>query len=117
MYSITNYICPVIYYILSTYVITRSFYLLIAFIQFPLHHTTHLCCSLAKLCPSVCDPMNCSTVGSLVLHYLPEFAQTRVYIEIVMLSNHLILPSIWWKDTTSGNHKSDLFLYELVFEA
>ena len=32
--------------------------------------------------------MNCSAPGFLVLHYLPEFAQT---IELVMPSNHLIL--------------------------
>ena len=29
------------------------------------------CCSVAKLCPILCDPMDCSTVGSSVL---PEFA-------------------------------------------
>ena len=37
------------------------------------------CCSVAKLCPTVCDPMNCSTPGFSVLHYLPEFAQTHVH--------------------------------------
>ena len=35
-------------------------------------------------------PMNCSTPGFPVLHYLPEFAQTHV-IESVMPLNHLIL--------------------------
>ena len=30
--------------------------------------------SVTKLCPTVCDPMNCSMPGSPVLHYLPEFA-------------------------------------------
>ena len=34
--------------------------------------------------------MDCSTPGSSVLQYLPEFAQIHV-IESVMLSNHLIL--------------------------
>ena len=37
------------------------------------------CCSVAKLCPTLCDPMDCSTPGSSVLHYLPEFAQTYVH--------------------------------------
>ena len=37
------------------------------------------CCSVAKLCLSLCDPMDCSTLGSSVLHYLPEFAQTHVH--------------------------------------
>ena len=32
------------------------------------------CCSVTKLCPTLCDPMDCSTPGFPVLHYLPEFA-------------------------------------------
>ena len=32
----------------------------------------------AKLCPTLCEPMGCSTPGSHVLHYLPRFAQTHV---------------------------------------
>ena len=35
------------------------------------------CCSVAKLCPILCDPMDCSTPGFPVLHYLLEFAQTH----------------------------------------
>ena len=38
-----------------------------------------VCCSVAKLCPALCDPMDCSTPGLPVLHYLPEFAQTHVH--------------------------------------
>ena len=34
--------------------------------------------------------MDCSTPGSSVLHYFPEFAQIHV-LELVMLPNHLIL--------------------------
>ena len=35
----------------------------------------HLCCCLvAKLCPTLCDAMDCSRPGFPVLHYLPEFA-------------------------------------------
>ena len=36
-------------------------------------------CSVAKLCPTYCDPMDCSMLGFLVLHYLPEFAQIHVH--------------------------------------
>ena len=32
------------------------------------------CCSVAKLCLTLCDPMACSTSGSFLLHYLQEFA-------------------------------------------
>ena len=38
------------------------------------------CCrSIAQSCPTLCDPMDCSTPGFPVLHYLPEFAQTHVH--------------------------------------
>ena len=37
------------------------------------------CCSVAKSCTTFCNPVDCSPPGSLVLHYLPEFAQIHVY--------------------------------------
>ena len=37
------------------------------------------CCSVAKLCLTLCGPVDCSTLGSSVLHYLPEFAQIHVH--------------------------------------
>ena len=38
------------------------------------------CChSVAKVCPTLCNPMDCSMPYFPVLHYLPEFAQTHVY--------------------------------------
>ena len=37
------------------------------------------CCSVAKLCLTLCDPMDCSKLGFPVLHSLPEFAQTHVH--------------------------------------
>ena len=37
------------------------------------------CCSVAKLCPTLCDPMDCSRSGLPVLHYLLEFVQTYVH--------------------------------------
>ena len=48
------------------------------------------CCSVTKLCLTLCDPMNCSTPGFPVLYYLLEFAQTHFHW-LVMPSNHLIL--------------------------
>ena len=35
--------------------------------------------SVAQLCPTLCDPMDCSMPGFPVLHHLPEFAQTHVH--------------------------------------
>ena len=35
--------------------------------------------SVAQSCPTLCDPMNCSTSGLPVHHQLPEFTQTHVH--------------------------------------
>ena len=35
--------------------------------------------SVAQLCPTLCDPMNRSTLGLPVHHQLPEFTQTHVH--------------------------------------
>ena len=35
--------------------------------------------SVAQSCPTLCDPMNCSTPGLPVHHQLPEFTQTHVH--------------------------------------
>ena len=38
-----------------------------------------ICYSLAKSCPPLCNPMDCSMPGFHILHYLPEFAQIHVH--------------------------------------
>ena len=35
--------------------------------------------SVAQSCPTLCDPMNCSTPGLPVHHQLPEFTETHVH--------------------------------------
>ena len=37
------------------------------------------CCSVTKSCRTLCNPMDCNTPGSPVLHCLPEFALTQVH--------------------------------------
>ena len=37
-----------------------------------------LVCSVTQLCPTLCDPMGCSTSGFPILDYLLEFVQTHV---------------------------------------
>ena len=59
------------------------------FLSFPVYNKH--CCSVAKSCLTRGDPIDCSTPGFPVLHYLPELAQTHVRWVSVMLSNHLIL--------------------------
>ena len=50
----------------------------------------NFCCSAAKSCTTLCDPMNCSMAGFPVHQHLLEFAQIQS-IKSLMLSNHLIL--------------------------
>ena len=37
------------------------------------------CCSVSQSCLTLCNPMDCSTPGLPVLHYLLEFGQTHVH--------------------------------------
>ena len=46
--------------------------------------------SVAQSCPTLCNPMDCSTPGFPVLHHLQELLKL-ISIESVMPSNHLIL--------------------------
>ena len=39
----------------------------------------YLFSSVAQSCPTLCDPMNCSTPGLPIHHQLPEFTQTHVH--------------------------------------
>ena len=63
------------------------------------------CCSVTQTCPTLCNPMDCSTSGFPVLHQLLNLLKL-MSIESVMPSNQLILcgslllrpsifPSIW----------------------
>ena len=51
--------------------------------------------SVAQSCPTLCDPMHCSTPGLPVHHQLPEFTQTRVHRvgEAIQPSHPLSSPS------------------------
>ena len=57
--------------------------------------------SVTQLCPTLCDPMNCSTPGLPVHHQLPELTQTHVHRvgDAIQpshsLSSPLLLPSIF----------------------
>ena len=43
------------------------------------HCYCHYCCSVTESCPVLCNPLDCSTPDFLVLHYLPEVAQTYIH--------------------------------------
>ena len=69
----------ILIYPISFYVLDVIFYIL------------YYCCSLTKLCPTLWDPMNCSTPGFPVLRYLPELAQTHVHrVGEASQSSHLL---------------------------
>ena len=56
------------------------------------------CCSVTQLCPTLCDPMDCSTPVLPVPHHLLEFAQVHVYFisdAILILWCPLLLPSVF----------------------
>ena len=58
--------------------------------------TVCCCCSVAKSCPSLCDPMDCSTPGLPVHHQLPDLTQTHVHwVGDAIQPSHLLLsPSL-----------------------
>ena len=47
----------------------------------------------SQSCPTLCNPMDCSTPGFPVLHYLPEFAQSHVHWINDTIQTSLLLPS------------------------
>ena len=74
----------------------HSFHLILLGCSFlDLSHLLYCCCSVAQLCPTLCDPMDCSTPGFPVLHYLPRFAHTHVHWVggTIQPSHPLSLPS------------------------
>ena len=54
------------------------------------------CCSVTKLCPTLCNPTDCSTPCFPVLHYLTEFAQTHIHwdSDAIQPSHSLSPPSL-----------------------
>ena len=51
------------------------------------------CCSVAQLCLTLWNPVDCSMPGFPVLHYLLEFDQTHVHwISDAIQPSHLLLP-------------------------
>ena len=62
--------------------------------------------SVAQSCPTLCDPMNCSTPGLPVHHQLPEFTQTHVHrvSDTIQPSHPLSSPSP--PDPNPSQHQS-----------
>ena len=77
--------------------------------------TMCLCCSVDKLCLTLWDPMNCSTSGFPVLHYLLEFAQNYVYwVSDTFWSSHPTYMQKNKKFNTSNNYQLLYFSQYMV---
>ena len=50
------------------------------------------CFSVAQLCPTLSDSMDCSTPGFTVLHHSPELAQIHVHWVGAIWPSHSLLP-------------------------
>ena len=49
--------------------------------------------SVTQSCPTLCDPMNCSTPGLPVHHQLPEFTQTHIHqVSDAIQPSHPVIP-------------------------
>ena len=57
--------------------------------------------SLAQSCPTLCDPMDCSTPGLPVHHQLLEFTQTRVH---------------WVSDAIQPSHPRYMYISAIKYE-
>ena len=55
----------------------------------------HCCCSVAQLCPTLCNPVDCSTLGFADLYHLLECAQTCICWvgDAIQPSHSLLSPS------------------------
>ena len=66
------------------------------------------CCSDAKSCPTLCNPVDCRMPDLPVPHHLPEFAQVHVnWISNAIQPSHPLSPSS--SDFNISQHQSQLF--------
>ena len=99
--------CMLILYLAT--LLNLAYLLLIYYIH--VHWPLSYCCSVAKLCPTLCDPVHCGMPDLPALHHLPEFAQ--IYVQCIsdaiqpccpLLLLPLIFPSIRVFSNESGLH-------------
>ena len=59
------------------------------------HRVSFSSVQFTQSCPTLCDPMDCSTPGLTVHHQLPEFTQTHVHwvSDAIQPSHPLLSPS------------------------
>ena len=68
-------------------------------------------CSAIRLCPTLRDPMDCSTPGFPVLHHLPEFTQTHVHwVGVAIQPSH----SLSWMKTPYHGIQDQQFSWQIL---
>ena len=68
-------------------------------------------CSFTKSCPTLCNPMDCRTLGSSVLYYLPEFTHIPVHwVGDAIIYDHLI-PEAAFSFCLQSFPASEIFCY------
>ena len=78
---------------------------------------SNCCCSGAKLCPILCNPVDCSTPAFPVLHHLPESAQTHVHWtgDAIQPSHPLLPPSPFALDLSQHQGINNTFIMTNFF--
>ena len=110
---------------------------LLAWLYLSTHYISVQSTSVTQLCPTLCEPKNCSTPGFPVHHQLPEFTQTHVqwchptisssttlllssiFPRIRLFSNKLTLrirwPKYWNFNISLTNEYSGLFSFRICW--
>ena len=92
LYKCTQTICSLL--CLAFHLTWRWMNVFSKFIHVKHELVLHSGCSVTESCPTLCNPMDCSTPGFLVLHYLLEFAQTHVHwVDDAIQPSHPLSPS------------------------
>ena len=63
---------------MEVYELFMTFLMFCLFIIYK-HSKVNDCCSVSQLCPTLCDPMDCSIPCLSVPHHLLKFAQVHVH--------------------------------------
>ena len=87
--------CPQSFPASATFPMSQLFALGAKVLEFQLQHQSFQFSSVTRRCPTLCDPMNLSTLGLPVHHELPEFTQTHVHqvSDAIQTSHPLSSPS------------------------
>ena len=65
--------------------------------------------SVAQLCPTLCNPVHCSTPGFPVLHQLPELTQTHVRLVKALVFPVVMYGCESWTVKTAEHRRIDAF--------